>query len=557
MIVVPANGGMDLTDGETFVISQGGDPPVVFELDNDDDHARGNVRVPFEDTSSRNDVADAIALAIFTTTLPLTPTPVGQGRVHIGGDDETVLVTTNTAISQTGVPGITTPNAIAIPIVPSKSGQIAEDTAAAINAQVAASSLVGVVAEAYGSEVFLTGGIVSGSLGAVTRQVTPIRDLAGNALQPNRVDSTTRFTILTGLGVDYGDAPSQYPVLIADNGAGHEIVAGFYLGNFVDAENDGLPSVLADADASDDGVVFPVLAAGLSATIGVTASAAGFLDAWIDNNGDGDWNDAGEQIFASEPLVAGTNSLPFDVRSLAETTYTRFRFSSTGGLAPTGMAADGEVEDYLVEVVPNPWQNTDNPLDVNADTFVTPLDALLIINLLNLNPGISDNPLPLPKPGFEPPPYYDVNGDGYVAPIDAAIVINWLNLGEGEGEGEGGTFLASDGPAEGEGDVLVNNGLDSGNGMDAGFFGGQLLVESATYADVRTESSRWTRAADVDPVESPLTGEEDDRLRASDLASVSYRNLAVEDLLADIAEDLEDGDDVEEAREAIFARFGV
>jgi hypothetical protein len=74
---------------------------------------------------------------------------------------------------------------------------------------------------------------------------------------------------------------------------------------------------------------------------------------------------------------------------------------------------------------------------------------------------------------------------------------------------------------------------------------------------VRTESSVRTRAADVDPVDSPLTGEEDDRLRASDLASVSYRNLAVEDLLEDIAEDLEDGDDVEEVREAIFARYGV
>ena len=45
----------------------------------------------------------------------------------------------------------------------------------------------------------------------------------------------------------------------------------------------------------------------------VNASAAGMLDAWIDFNADGDWLDVGERIFASTPLVAGDNSLNFDM----------------------------------------------------------------------------------------------------------------------------------------------------------------------------------------------------------------------------------------------------
>ena len=40
----------------------------------------------------------------------------------------------------------------------------------------------------------------------------------------------------------------------------------------------------------------------------VTASAAGLLDAWIDFNLDGDFDDPGEQIFASQQLVEGANA---------------------------------------------------------------------------------------------------------------------------------------------------------------------------------------------------------------------------------------------------------
>src|SRR5262249_13435913 len=52
------------------------------------------------------------------------------------------------------------------------------------------------------------------------------------------------------------------------------------------------------------------------------------------------------------PLAQGDNLLNFLVprSSLAGPTYARFRVSTGGGLSPTGEAADGEVEDYRVQI---------------------------------------------------------------------------------------------------------------------------------------------------------------------------------------------------------------
>lgn len=84
---------------------------------------------------------------------------------------------------------------------------------------------------------------------------------------------------------------------------------------------------------------------------------------------------------------------------------------------------------------PAPWQNPDDPLDVNPDTFVVPQDALFIINELN---EVGSHALLPPIEGEEPPPpFFDVDGDNFVAPIDALLIINHLNaLSGSEGEGE-------------------------------------------------------------------------------------------------------------------------
>ncbi|MDX1545470.1 MAG: GEVED domain-containing protein, partial [Rhodothermales bacterium] len=168
--------------------------------------------------------------------------------------------------------------------------------------------------------------------------------------------------------LDFGDAPDPtYPTLLASDGARHVIDGVLFLGSTIDADADGQPSADAgddgttgdDGDGTDDedGVVFTSpLQPGLTVSVEVTASASSLLNAWIDYNADGDWGDAGEQIFTDEPLAAGVNSLSFTVPGGATIgdTFARFRADTGGGLAVTGLANDGEVEDYQVTIMDAP-----------------------------------------------------------------------------------------------------------------------------------------------------------------------------------------------------------
>ncbi|MDP7655926.1 MAG: GEVED domain-containing protein, partial [Roseibacillus sp.] len=88
---------------------------------------------------------------------------------------------------------------------------------------------------------------------------------------------------------DWGDAPLNYPVLAADNGAHHFLTNGLMLGILVDSEGNGQPSANATRDdldsASDDedGITFTSsISPGANATIVAVSTMAGRLDAWID-----------------------------------------------------------------------------------------------------------------------------------------------------------------------------------------------------------------------------------------------------------------------------------
>jgi len=167
--------------------------------------------------------------------------------------------------------------------------------------------------------------------------------------------------------VDRGDAlDPSHPTLQANNGARHVLGSNVYLGQCVDADDDGQPSADAEGDDSqasayvvgtcqngddEDGVTFPVMEQGSQAELTIVANEACLLNAWIDWNSNGDWFDVGEQIANDRALNAGTNSvsivIPDDL--LDDPMQARFRCSSAGGDTPTGLAADGEVEDYLVQ----------------------------------------------------------------------------------------------------------------------------------------------------------------------------------------------------------------
>jgi hypothetical protein len=156
---------------------------------------------------------------------------------------------------------------------------------------------------------------------------------------PDPTDNTVSDTNAI-LALDLGSAPSPYPTTIAENGARHGIDGTLHLGS---------------GGTADDGVVFlDAPDPGTTARVQVTASSIGRLDAWIDLNRDGDWTDPDEQIATNVVLDAGANELAVAIplTAVPGSTWARFRISQLGGLAPTGVADHGEVEDHSITTVP-------------------------------------------------------------------------------------------------------------------------------------------------------------------------------------------------------------
>jgi len=186
--------------------------------------------------------------------------------------------------------------------------------------------------------------------------------------------------------VDFGDAPDtsdaqgtgDYTTIEANNGPSHVLVSGEspYLGACVDSDAGLAQNVAADADDTtpaegaalvlgtcavpnqdEDGIVLPsVIYQGgtLAFDLVVGPVADCVLNGWIDFNQDGDFTGPGEQVLSDQPQGTGTTqSYPFTVPVDAELgdSYARFRCSSIDGLGPQGPGRDGEVEDYLLNIV--------------------------------------------------------------------------------------------------------------------------------------------------------------------------------------------------------------
>ena len=106
---------------------------------------------------------------------------------------------------------------------------------------------------------------------------------------------------------------------------------------------------------------------------------------------------------------------------------------------------------FTIEVLGNQWHNYSAREDVDGKGTVSPLDALLVLNYLNL--GLDANG---PKNGGSYLYYLDVNDDQVIAPLDALLVINYLNL-RGSGEGE----LVTPSPVDSEPSTLAWSDFDS------------------------------------------------------------------------------------------------
>ena len=194
------------------------------------------------------------------------------------------------------------------------------------------------------------------------------------------VEAGTSLTTL-----DFGDAPDSYGTLLASDGPRH-LAAGPRLGAAPDTEHDAQPLLDGRGDGLDeDGVTLSTITVGDTlGTVAVNsqnASGGARLDGWIDFNRDGDFDDAGDQIFSSFDVGTGNGiqNLNFAIpaTAVAGPTFARFRISTIGGLNPTGPAADGEVEDHLLIIEPT----SPGGFDVNslADTVdLVPGDGICV-----------------------------------------------------------------------------------------------------------------------------------------------------------------------------------
>lgn len=239
---------------------------------------------------------------------------------------------------------------------------------------------------------------------------------------------------------DFGDLGAPYPTLESENGPRHEIVDGFHLGSLVDGDFINSP-LGANADWDDthlfddeDGVVVldqfgqagGNLQPGENKLRITVAGVGGLLNAWMDFNNDGDWDDVvdgvSEQIFTDLHLNPGTHTLTVTAPAsmvVGPGIASRFRWGEAG-LSYTGPSLLGEVEDYRLPTVSVQQQVLLGDFDLNG--YVDEDDFLFWRQ--NYGAHVS------PGSGA------DGNGDGVVDSADYGI---WRDhMGEGTPPGAGG-----------------------------------------------------------------------------------------------------------------------
>ncbi|MGG5461453.1 SdrD B-like domain-containing protein [Clostridium sp. B9] len=251
----------------------------------------------------------------------------------------------------------------------------------------------------------------SGTFGNLNQPTLPARygwditNVSSNNFMNNQTSAVVRLTSvgdglsvplmgiqLDAVFIDYGDAPdtsagngpNDYSTLFANNGPSHGIVNELYLGTQVTGEDDAYQNSSATGDdiienIQDDGVIIPVVfsegtniySVDLSYTNNTGSNAN--IYAWIDFNRDGIFQ-LEEGISPISVSSSTTNprtiTLSFvvpgrTVLMSGDTTFMRIRIT-TDTLTNTnvlpieedtrslGVVSDGEVEDYLVNIVSGP-----------------------------------------------------------------------------------------------------------------------------------------------------------------------------------------------------------
>ncbi len=283
---------------------------------------------------------------------------------------------------------------------------------------------------------------------------------------------------------DFGDAPDSYGTSAYATGAAHGISENLFLGGNVSADDDGMPG---GSDSSDNGITFNTHGGGGSITAVVTGTnntgSAAMLCGYMDGAADGSVNNSfernilylnqvglggghesapgNEELCVQVPGTASSNTttiasiggfngadatcttaadmtfscdLNFNPDfSLLTTTYARFRltsdsdFFSNASPFPTGLASDGEVEDYQVQYDPTSAVITAVRIErMSVDQFLSAHEPAEVTALLDaygvIDEGQSDGTgLLVTEQLLE---RLDPDGDGSIA------LVRWSTLEE-------------------------------------------------------------------------------------------------------------------------------
>jgi hypothetical protein len=198
-----------------------------------------------------------------------------------------------------------------------------------------------------------TGGTIQVSVWMVTGQDDRTTDVSINSPAALGRQSFIALPSFYGTGLAFGSAPDTYQTSLSNNGARHVATGATIADSAIVSYDADVGS--ATVDGADHGIFVAPLVPGDSsyflANIQNATSGSTWIDAWIDYNDNGIF-DHGERITPSggQAVTTGYNKITFTVPSgaTAGQTYARFRVSSTGGLDPSGLASDGDIEDQIV-----------------------------------------------------------------------------------------------------------------------------------------------------------------------------------------------------------------
>ena len=101
-IQLPAEaGGLDgIEDGDYFTLRNGSNPPVNFEFDRDGEVTSGRIAITYTVNSTLDEIADEIVAKLKgdpndpddpAPALALNPVNLGDGRIHVGTNENHVL----------------------------------------------------------------------------------------------------------------------------------------------------------------------------------------------------------------------------------------------------------------------------------------------------------------------------------------------------------------------------------------------------------------------------------------------------------------------------------